>query len=112
MANAQISFTDPAVVGDEQKLQCRIVGDIDYQNAADLTTRMARELSGDHAGVEIDLTSCAYLDSTGSRFLFELQRKLSTRGQWVQLVTDPTSSCHQVLELMGWSGAWRTTAAG
>jgi len=75
-------------------------GEIDMSNAAGLGAAISNQLSNASLGLVVDLTEVEYLDSAALHMLFELRRRLGTRGQAMRLVVPPGAIIAQALEIM------------
>ena len=91
---AQLSFEEVGGV-----LVGRIEGEIESVNADQLRAALARRLANDTAGLVLDLTGAAYLDSAGIELLFELSRRLRTHRQRLRLVVPVAAPMRRVLDL-------------
>jgi anti-sigma B factor antagonist len=59
----------------------RIAGEVDISNSGKLEDDISGAVPNEAAGLVIDLSDTAYLDSAGIRMLFELARRLAGRRQ-------------------------------
>jgi len=91
---AQLNFDETGGV-----LVAHIEGEIESVNADQLRTALARRLANDTAGLVLDLTEAAYLDSAGIELLFDLARRLRTHRQRLRLVVPAAAPMRRVLDL-------------
>lgn len=75
-----------------------ISGELDISNVADVG-RSLTGISNVAAGLIVDLTALAYLDSTAISMLHDLARRLRQRSQQLIVVCPPDSPPRRVLEL-------------
>jgi anti-anti-sigma factor len=91
---AQLNFEEEGGV-----LIARVEGEIESVNADQLRTALARRLTNASAGLVLDLTEAAYLDSAGIELLFDLARRLRTHRQRIRLVVPIAAPMRRVLDL-------------
>jgi anti-anti-sigma factor len=91
---AQLSFDEVGSV-----LVGRVDGEIESVNSEQLRAALARRLTNDSAGLVLDLSAAAYLDSSGIELLFDLARRLRTHRQRLRLVVPPAAPMRRVLDL-------------
>ncbi|MEZ5102016.1 MAG: STAS domain-containing protein [Thermoleophilia bacterium] len=92
LAQVETSIDDDVVVA-------RVVGEVDMSNAIEVQDRLLGAVPASAHGLAIDLAELAYLDSAGVRLLFELQERLSRRGQGLRLAVPAGSHVRRVLLL-------------
>jgi anti-anti-sigma factor len=78
----------------------RIRGEIDMSNVGELSITLQNAVVQSAAGLIIDFSETAYLDSAGLHFIFELGKRLRDRGQRLYLVVPPTSPVGSVLDIV------------
>lgn len=91
---AQLSFDEVGSV-----LVGRVEGEIESVNAEQIRAALARKLANDSAGLVLDLSQAAYLDSAGIELLFDLARRLRTHRQRLRLVVPAAAPMRRVLDL-------------
>ena len=80
------------VIGREDDAQVvRLAGEVDISNAPRLEVDISDAVPNDVAGLVLDLSDTAYLDSAGIRMLFELAQRLDGRRQSLALVVPAQS---------------------
>jgi anti-anti-sigma factor len=77
----------------------RLAGEVDISNAPRLEDDISDAMPNDVAGLVLDLTDTAYLDSAGIRMLFELAKRLGGRRQSLELVVPADSLIRHSLVL-------------
>lgn len=92
LAHVETSLQDDVVVA-------RVVGEVDMSNAIDVQDGLLAAVPASAHGLAIDLSELGYLDSAGVRLLFELQERLSRRGQALRLAVPDASHVRRVLLL-------------
>jgi anti-sigma B factor antagonist len=75
----------------------RVAGEVDISNAGKLEEGISEAMPNDAAGLVIDLSDTAYLDSAGIRMLFELRQRLSGRRQSLAVVVPRESLIRHAL---------------
>ena len=91
---AELSFDEIGSV-----LVGRVEGEIESVNAEQLRRGPRRRLTNDSAGLVLDLSRVAYLDSAGIELLFDLARRLRTHRQRLRLVVPAAAPMRRVLDL-------------
>jgi anti-anti-sigma factor len=76
-----------------------VSGDIDLANVDEVRHAITTALSDDPAGVVLDLSDTAYLDSAAISMLFRLAQRLGHRRQQLSLVVPKDAPIRAVLEL-------------
>jgi anti-sigma B factor antagonist len=76
----------------------RVTGDLDLATASQVEAAVSAAL--DASIVEIDLTSCTFIDSSGVRVLTKAARELSERSGRVEVIADDAAIV-RVLEITG-----------
>jgi len=94
---AQLEFDQE----DEAVVVGRVIGDLESANADELRDALVRRLRNDSAGLVLDLSATAYLDSAAIELLFDLARRLRTHRQRLRLVLPPKAPMHGVLTFCG-----------
>lgn len=79
----------------------RLIGEVDLTNVEQLTLTLRSAAPNHLLGLIVDLGGVTYLDSTGLRLLFRLNRELRDRQQQLRLVVPKTSLIWRVLRLGG-----------
>src|SRR5215212_367853 len=74
-------------------------GEVDLSNAASVTEQLIAATSNTSTALVLDLSSTAYLDSSGVRLIFELAQRLRNRRQQLRLVVPDDSNIKRVLLL-------------
>ncbi len=77
----------------------QLYGEIDAANAPGVRQQLHAALSNSSAGLVVDLTGVAYLDSRGIQFLFELGERLTMRRLPIRFVVPETSVIRRLLLL-------------
>jgi anti-anti-sigma factor len=75
----------------------RLEGEIDLSNAEEVRQSILDASSA--AGMAIDLSGIAYLDSAGVRLLFEVARALGRRDTRLRLAVSEGSSVRRILDV-------------
>jgi anti-anti-sigma factor len=83
----------------------RLVGEIDMSNAEELGAAVPPRVSNNARALIADLSGVRYIDSSGLSMLFELQRRLRSRGQVLRLVVPPEATIRRTLELVGFDAS-------
>jgi anti-anti-sigma factor len=78
----------------------RIRGEIDMSNVAELSLTLQNSVGQGAAGMVVDFSQTAYLDSAGLHFIFDLAKRLRDRGQRLYLVVPSDSLVFSVLEIV------------
>lgn len=82
-------------------LVARLVGDIDASNSKQVRTRIFEFLTNDQLGLVLDITGVQYIDSAGTRTLFDLSRGLAERGQHMRVIAEEDSTTARLLKIVG-----------
>jgi anti-anti-sigma factor len=78
----------------------RLTGEFDMANVAEVEDVLERTSRHNH--VNLDLTSCEFLDSSILRVLLRATAAARTRDRWLSVsVPPPGSVVHRVLEIAG-----------
>jgi anti-anti-sigma factor len=78
----------------------RIRGEVDMSNVTDLSMTLQNAVAQSAAGMVIDFSETAYLDSAGLHFIFDLGKRLRDRGQRLYLAVPPGSPVAAVLDIV------------
>ena len=78
---------------------CEVRGEIDASNVDHVLDQLIDGVPNDSPGLVLDLCRTVYLDSAGVRILFELARRLRTRGQELRIAVPPDGIVRRVLVL-------------
>jgi anti-sigma B factor antagonist len=84
-----------------QAVIAHVEGEVDSVTAGELRDGLSRRLTNVGPGLILDLSGSTYLDSAGIEFLFDLARRLRTRGQRLRLVVPAKAPMRRVLDLCG-----------
>jgi anti-anti-sigma factor len=76
-----------------------IRGEIDISNAADVESELFAAIGNEVTGMILDLSDTSYLDSSGIRLLFDLARRLRTRGQELRVVSPEGTALRRLLAM-------------
>ena len=79
----------------------RLAGEIDSVTSGELREALSRALTNIGPGLVLDLTEATYVDSAGIEFLFDLARRLRSRGQRLRLVVPAGAPMRRVFALCG-----------
>lgn len=79
----------------------RLHGELDMSNAQDVGDSIAAAVPNDAAGLVLDLTELAFIDSAGIRTLLSLVGRFGWHGQTLTFVAAPGSPVRRVIELAG-----------
>jgi anti-anti-sigma factor len=82
-------------------LIARLIGEIDFSNAADVGLGLESAVPKDSLGAILDLTPTSYIDSAGVRILFSLSGRMRQAGRQLRLVVPTGSPLMRVLKLTG-----------
>jgi anti-anti-sigma factor len=78
----------------------RVEGEIDLSNVAEtLEALLAASASAAGAGMVLDLSGVAYLDSAGVRLLFDLGRRLHALGRRLVVVVPDEAPIRRILQI-------------
>jgi anti-sigma B factor antagonist len=88
----------------------RVRGEVDLSNAKELRGALQDAVRHVSAGLVIDFSDTAYLDSAGLHFIFELGKRLRDRGQRLELVVPPGSAVESVLRIVNVESLARMSA--
>lgn len=86
---------------DGQVVVACLQGELDLSNTAAIQSAIVSSVDNEAAGVVVDLSATAYLDSTGLSLLFDLARRLSRRQQALRVVVPTGSPVRRLLDLAG-----------
>ena len=78
-------------------------GELDISNADELSAELRTRVSNRVLAVIVDLSGVEYIDSYGLSFLFDLNRRLTTRQQQLRVVIPEGAHTRRVLELAGFT---------
>ncbi len=78
-----------------------VEGEIDMSNATELEMSISHAVANDAAGVIVDLSRVAYLDSSGVTLLFNLARRVTRRQQRFAVVAPAEAHVSEILALSG-----------
>lgn len=78
----------------------RIRGEIDMSNVGELSLALQNAVVQSAAGLVVDFSQTAYLDSAGLHFIFDLGKRLRDRGQRLYLVVPAKSPVSAVLDIV------------
>jgi anti-sigma B factor antagonist len=91
----------------EAVLVARVTGELDLSNVHDVGDAIAGAITGEHAGLVLDLTSLTHLDSAGVRMLFDLRARLAAARQRFAVVVGTGALIREVLILAAVPGTIR-----
>jgi anti-sigma B factor antagonist len=77
----------------------RLEGEIDLSNAAEFGEALAEAIDGSSAGLIVDFSAVAYMDSAGVRALFDGVRQLESRRQALAMVVPETSAVRTLIKV-------------
>jgi anti-sigma B factor antagonist len=77
-----------------------VSGELDQSTAPELRTALSEVLGGESGGVLVDLSDCAFIDSTGLSLLVETKRQLADESRRFG-VCCPDPDVRRLLELTG-----------
>ncbi|HEY3281274.1 MAG TPA: STAS domain-containing protein [Armatimonadota bacterium] len=77
----------------------RVTGDVDYYTSKDLGSALSEVVEQQPHALAVDLTACAYLDSTAVSLLLRAYRTLRSRGETLCLVLSE-QYLRQILEVL------------
>lgn len=77
----------------------RLEGEIDLSNAAEFAEALAEAIDGSSAGLIVDFSAVAYMDSAGVRALFDVVRRLESRRQAFAMVVPETSTVRTLIKV-------------
>ena len=93
LAELQTESSDGVVIA-------RVDGEIDLSNANTVRVALLEKVTNEVLGLVIDLTDVRYLDSAGIQIVYELSRRLKSRGQELRLVVRPGSLIARTLDIV------------
>jgi anti-anti-sigma factor len=76
-----------------------ITGEIDASNASRLQRTVLDHVDNSDTGLVIDLTATTYMDSAGTRLLYEISQRLNHRSQALRVAVPATSPIRRILEI-------------
>ena len=77
----------------------RVEGEVDLSNADSVKERLLEAVPNSASALVLDLSETEYLDSSGIRLIFQLEARLSSRGQKLDIVIPEGSKVRRVLLL-------------
>ena len=77
----------------------RIAGELDLSNVHDVGDGLNAAVTRETAGLVLDLSRLAHLDSAGVRLLFDLRTRLATARQRLVAVVPEGAAIREVLDL-------------
>jgi anti-anti-sigma factor len=77
----------------------RLSGELDLSNVHDIADALHAAVSGDVAGLALDLSELTHLDSAGVRLLFDLRQRLATARQVLVAVVPAGAPIREILDL-------------
>ncbi|GAC1364806.1 MAG: hypothetical protein NVSMB32_07700 [Actinomycetota bacterium] len=90
---------------DEVVAVAHLEEDIDASNVARIGAALVAMVGSEQLGLVVDASALSYLDSSGIRLLFDLQRRLERRRQALWAVVPPDSALFRLMELTQVAGA-------
>jgi anti-anti-sigma factor len=91
---AQLDFDERGDV-----VVARIAGELDLSNVHDIGDGLAAAVTGERAGLVLDLSELSHLDSAGIRLLFDLRQRLATARQRLVAVVPVDAAIREILDL-------------
>lgn len=88
---------------DGDVLIARLIGEIDFSNAADIGLGLESAVPKDAIGAVVDLSVTSYLDSAGVRVLFGVGATLRRGGRALRIALPASSPLTRVVKLTGLS---------
>jgi anti-anti-sigma factor len=85
---------------DGDVLRVRLSGDIDLADIDALNAALAPELQGRTSGLELDLSAVSFMDSTGVRWVLQLQQAVIGGGGDLEVV-DVSEPVRQLFSIVG-----------
>src|SRR4051794_39194408 len=82
-----------------------VTGEVDLSNVDEFCAALESAVPNSAFGLSLDLSGVTYLDSTGIRVLFRLDRELRERQQRLRIVVPEDAVIRRVLELAGVFGS-------
>lgn len=86
----------------------RLEGEVDASNAPEIGAELRTLIGNSDAGLLVDLTPTAYLDSAGINLLFSLGDDLRARQMTLRLAVAPGSSIARMLTITSLDRAYPT----
>lgn len=77
----------------------RLEGEIDMANAAEFAEVLAEAIDVSSAGLIVDFSAVAYMDSAGVRALFDIVRQLEARRQVLAMVVPEKSAVRTLIKV-------------
>ena len=96
MHTAEIRFS-----AEQDVMVVTVTGELDHSNADDVLVTATTALTGDTAGVVLDLTGVTYLDSAAINVIFLLDDQLQRSGQHLRLAMLPDAAPRDALAFAG-----------
>lgn len=85
----------------DDALVARLVGEIDFSNAADIGLGLESGIPKKALGVVLDLSPTGYIDSAGIRILFGVAGRLRRDNRQLRLVLPADSPLQRVVRITG-----------
>ena len=79
----------------------KLSGEIDLSNVDTLLNEISEAVPNSALGVVVDISDVTYIDSSGIRLLFDLDRRVRTRQQRLGLVVPRDAQIYRILEMTG-----------
>ena len=89
------------VIDDGSDLTCRIAGDIDLANSAEIFGAIAKAVTAAHDRLVIDLGDATYIDSAGLALLVDISERLHVRRTRLALTAPEGSPARRLLMISG-----------
>jgi anti-anti-sigma factor len=77
----------------------RLQGEIDLSNAAEFAEALVEAIDRSSAGLIVDFSAVAYMDSAGVRALFDVVRQVESRRQALAMVVPETSAVRTLIKV-------------
>lgn len=81
-------------------IKARIAGEIDMDNADEVLSALLELVTGEAAGLVIELGGLTYVDSAGIRVFVELSERLRRNGQRLALAVTREAPIYRILSLV------------
>jgi anti-anti-sigma factor len=94
-----IPLADVSFSTDGDVVIASVRGEIDMSNAGEIGEAVSRQLSNAALALVLDLSACQYVDSAGIHLMYELEDRLSDRGQAIRVVFAPDALIAEALRL-------------
>ncbi len=82
----------------------KLSGEIDLSNVDSLLNGISEAVPNSALGVVLDISEVTYIDSSGIRLLFDLDRRVRTRHQRLGLVVPDDAQIFRILQMTGVTG--------